>query len=178
MTLRHPVRSNTYILQCMTDVQSNLRPHFFPLSLQFSFFSSLSSYSIFFLSLFIFHFFPLSLDFSFFPSLSSFFIFFLSLFLILSPSHTLSHTHRSPRHRGQTHHLRQISKKKQTQLLKKKMTMMISSKKSGTIRQETCLSAKESYIFAKEEEIVVLWRGGGLGSSTIFKKFHEPYAPS
>ena len=22
------------------------------------------------------------------------------------------------------------------------------------------------------------WRGGGLGSSTIFKKFNEPYAPS
>jgi len=24
----------------------------------------------------------------------------------------------------------------------------------------------------------LLWRGGGLGSSTIFKKFNEPYAPS
>jgi len=24
----------------------------------------------------------------------------------------------------------------------------------------------------------VAWRGGGLGSSTIFKKFNEPYAPS
>jgi len=24
----------------------------------------------------------------------------------------------------------------------------------------------------------VEWRGGGLGSSTIFKKFNEPYAPS
>ena len=23
-----------------------------------------------------------------------------------------------------------------------------------------------------------IWRGGGLGSSTIFKKFNEPYAPS
>ena len=26
--------------------------------------------------------------------------------------------------------------------------------------------------------VTALGRGGGLGSSTIFKKFNEPYAPS
>jgi len=57
------------------------------------------------------------------------------------------------------------------------MTMMISSKKSGTTRQETCLSAKE--IFAKEEEIVVLCLGQLVslfmkqGVRELFYFFHK-----
>ena len=36
------------------------------------------------------------------------------------------------------------------------------------VKVEVCIAA----------EAEVSWRGGGLGSSTIFKKFNETYAPS
>ena len=34
------------------------------------------------------------------------------------------------------------------------------------------------YIYTFDAGRRCVWRGGGLGSSTIFKKLNEPYAPS
>ena len=34
------------------------------------------------------------------------------------------------------------------------------------------------YFSLKQGRVWIQRRGGGLGSSTIFKKFNEPYAPS
>ena len=43
-------------------------------------------------------------------------------------------------------------------------------------RVHTCIV---SHMYANKARVTIIKRrGGGLGSSTIFKKFNEPYAPS
>jgi len=57
----------------------------------------------------------------------------------------------------------------------------VHSKESCFISKETCFHSKESYFMSKGPlciKCIVSSRGGGLGSSTIFKKFNKPYAPS
>ena len=50
-----------------------------------------------------------------------------------------------------------------------------------TKKYKSYVNAKYIYtqnIYLVIAKVQVIWRGGGLGSSTIFKKFKEPYAPS
>jgi len=94
-------------------------------------------------------------------------------------------------HKRRVIYKRDVSFTKETCHLQKRRVIYkrdVSSTKEKRLLQKRRVIYKRdvSFLFYKREVSMIepthcyhpMWRGGGLGSSTIFKKFNEPYAPS
>ena len=75
-------------------------------------------------------------------------------------------------------HARVWNLKKDIIIVPREKALETNTSTNHVTQQQVTSHIHESCIHTREKTGIIRRRGGGLGSSTIFKKFNEPYAPS
>jgi len=90
----------------------------------------------------------------------------------------MSRTNKSSRISMSRIHARVWNLKKDIIIVPREKALETNTSTNHVTQQQVTSHIHESCIHTREKTGIIRRRGGGLGSSAIFKKFNEPYAPS